>query len=260
MGNTFKKHYSSEMKQYLSKVIQWIKDFLRKKLRYQNEDLPYYISISAAILIFVIGLKVFVELTDELSENELENFDDQVTGLVLSFRSDTLTSFFEIVTDLGDRYAYVIITIALGTFFWFRFKNWKFMVQTVSVLVLASLSNIGLKQVINRARPTLEHLVEVNTLSFPSGHTMSAMAFYGFLVYLCLRYNIHNWLRIPLVIILCMLIVSIGLSRIYLGVHYPSDVAAGFMGGLIWVTLCAIILNTIELWRKKKGDRLTTVS
>jgi undecaprenyl-diphosphatase len=243
------------MKQYLIKLIQWLKKFLKGKLRYQNEDLPYYITILAAIILFGIGLKVFVELTDELTENELEDFDNQVTNRIIAFRTDSLTSYFEFITDLGDRYAYTIITLALAAFFWFRFKNWKFMAQTVGVLILASLSNIFLKQIINRTRPSLEHLIEVNTLSFPSGHSMSAMAFYGFLVYLCLRYNINNLLRIALVTLLCILILSIGFSRIYLGVHYPSDVAAGFMGGLIWVTLCAIILNTIELWRKKKGEK-----
>jgi undecaprenyl-diphosphatase len=246
------------MKQYLIKAIQWIKKFLKEKLRYHNEDLPYYIATIIAIIFFVIGLQVFVELTDELAENELADFDDQITNAVISFRSEGLTSFFEFVTHLGDRYAYIIITVALALFFWFRFQNWKFIIQTVSVLILASLSNIGLKQVINRARPTLEHLVYVNTLSFPSGHSMSAMAFYGFLIYLCLRYNVTLSLKIFLVVLLCLLIVSIGLSRIYLGVHYPSDVAAGFMGGLIWVTLCAIVLNVIELWRKKKGDKIET--
>lgn len=243
------------MKHYLKKIIQWIKTFLREKLHYHNEDLPYYIAIIVAIIFFAIGLKVFVELTDELAENELEGFDNTITNFVISFRSQGLTNFFEFVTHLGDRYAYTVITLALAGFFWLRFKNWKFIIQTISVLILASLSNIGLKQLINRARPTLDHLVYVNTLSFPSGHSMSAMAFYGFLVYLCLRYKVARWLKVSLVILLCVLILSIGLSRIYLGVHYPSDVAAGFMGGLIWVTLCAIILDTIELWRKKKGEK-----
>jgi undecaprenyl-diphosphatase len=119
------------------------------------------------------------------------------------------------------------------------------------VLMLATLSNIVLKKVINRARPSLEHLVSVNTLSYPSGHAMSAMAFYGFLIYLCIRYRMARWLRYLLVSVLVLLILSIGISRIYLGVHYPTDVAAGFIGGLIWVAFCTVLFSLIDLLRRR---------
>jgi membrane-associated phospholipid phosphatase len=241
------------MKKKLHAVIQSIRTFFRKKLDYKNEDLPYYVTILIAVLFFTIGLKVFIELTDELREDALKNFDDSITNYVLSFRSESLTSFLQFITNLGDRYAYIIITILLGGFLWFRYKSWKFTAQTVSVLLLATLSNIAIKHIINRARPVLEHLVVVNTLSFPSGHSMSAMAFYGFLVYLCATSEMKLWIKISVVMILISLILSIGFSRIYLGVHFPSDVVAGFMGGLIWVTLCAVIFNVIALWRKKRA-------
>jgi undecaprenyl-diphosphatase len=211
------------------------------------------------VIFFSTALKGFIELTDELAENDLGSFDDGISKFVQSFRNDTLTSFFTFITNLGDRNAYITITVVLGGFLWFRFKNWKFTVQTVSVLLLATLSNIAIKNLIHRARPLTEHLVDVNTLSYPSGHSMSAMAFYGFLVYLSLTSNMARLLKICLSTLLIILVCSIGLSRIYLGVHFPSDVAAGFMGGLIWVTLCAITFNVIELWRKKRTPgNLTT--
>jgi membrane-associated phospholipid phosphatase len=241
------------MKKKLHDVIQSIRTLFRKKLDYKNEDLPYYVTIFIAVLFFTIALKVFIELTDELREDELKNFDDSITNYVLSLRNESLTSFLQFVTNLGDRYAYIIITIFLGGFLWFRYKSWKFTAQIVSVLLLATFSNIAIKHIINRARPVLEHLVVVNTLSFPSGHSMSAMAFYGFLVYLCATSKMKLLVKIVVIIILVSLILSIGLSRIYLGVHFPSDVLAGFMGGLIWVTLCAVIFNVIALWRKKRA-------
>jgi undecaprenyl-diphosphatase len=241
------------MKKKLRAVIQWIRAFFREKLHYKNEDLPYYVTILIAVIFFTVGLKVFIELTDELREDELTNFDDSITNYVLTFRNQSLTSFFQFVTNLGDRYAYIIITILLGSFLWFRYQSWKFTAQTASVLLLATLSNIAIKHIINRARPVIEHLVMVNTLSFPSGHSMSAMAFYGFLVYLSATSKMKLGIKVLLVVVLVSLILSIGLSRIYLGVHFPSDVLAGFMGGLIWVTLCAVIFNVIALWRKKKA-------
>jgi membrane-associated phospholipid phosphatase len=153
---------------------------------------------------------------------------------------------------LGDRNTYLVIIALLAAYFWLRSRNWKITLQVSAVLVLSTLTNIALKRVINRSRPSLEHLVDVNTLSFPSGHSMSAMAFYGFLMYLTIIGRVNRWLKLLLAIVLMFLILSIGISRIYLGVHYPSDVAAGFFGGLIWVAFSAIVFNIIDLLRRKR--------
>lgn len=242
-----------EMKRLLERIIEWVKNFLRSKLHLRAYELPYYVTIGIALLLFIVAVRIFINLTDELYDNDLGEFDNTVASFVTSFRSDGLTSFFRIMTDLGDRVAYIIISVALAAYFFIRHKNWKFVVQTVAVLLLATATNILLKTVINRARPSHEHLVEVNTLSFPSGHSMSAIAFYGFLLYLCIVSKIPTAVKILLVTLLVLTIFSIGLSRIYLGVHYPSDVAAGFVGGLIWVTLCIVVFNLISMLRKRKN-------
>lgn len=244
------KHH--EMKNFLAAIINWIKKFLREKLHLRGEELPYYITIGIALILFGIGLNTFIELTDELAENELGNFDDVISSYVVSFRSEMLTPYFRFMTEVGDRYAYIVISIVLGAYLFFRHKNWKFMAQTITVLLLSTLTNILLKSVINRARPSHEHLVDVNTLSFPSGHSMSAMAFYGFLVYLTIVSKIPIVFKTFLVTLLVVIILSVGISRIYLGVHFPSDVAAGFIGGLIWVTFCIVVFNIISLLRKRK--------
>jgi membrane-associated phospholipid phosphatase len=246
------KIYPVRMKSFLAAVITWIKKFLREKLQLRSQELPYYFTIGIALILFVIGLKIFIELADELAENELGNFDETISSFVVSFRSDTLTPYFKFMTEMGDRIAYIVISVALGVYFFVRHKNWKFIAQTIIVLLLSTLTNILLKSVINRARPAHEHLVEVNTLSFPSGHSMSAMAFYGFLMYLTVVSKIPLPIKIILATLLVITILSIGISRIYLGVHFPSDVAAGFIGGLIWVTFCIVVFNIMSLLRKRK--------
>lgn len=241
------------MKALLINIIVWIRNFVKEKLHSQNEDLPYYITIFIALVLFIAGLNVFVELTDELAENELGLFDETITEFVLSFRQDSLTGFFEFMTDVGDKYAYLVISVLLGVYFFIRHRNWKFVGQTILVLMLSTLSNVVIKEFVNRARPTLEHLVTVNTLSYPSGHSMAAMAFYGFLIYLSFQVRMPPLIRGIVVTLLIFIILCVGVSRIYLGVHFPSDVAAGFMGGLIWVTFCVIVFNVIDLLRKRKN-------
>ena len=243
------------MKQTLVRVIQWVRDFIRKNFNSKNEDLAYYLTIAVSAVLFVIALNGFVELTDEIVENDLTAVDEAVGEYIVSYRSEALTAYFTFITDLGDRYAYIVTTVLLAVYFFLKKRSWKFIGQTTIVLLLASLSSIVLKRVLNRARPSLEHLVEVNTLSYPSGHSMSAMAFYGFLIFLCLRYRISGWLRFLLVTVLVFLILSIGVRRIYLGVHYPTDVAGGFVGGLIWVAFCAVVFSIFELLRKRQRSR-----
>jgi undecaprenyl-diphosphatase len=240
------------MKALLISIIVWIRNFVKEKLNSKNEHLPYYITIVVALVLFILALNIFVELTDELAENELGPFDDAVTEYVISFRQDSLTRFFEFMTHVGDRYAYIVISVALGAYFFIRHKSLKFIAQTVLVLMLSTFSNVVIKKFVNRARPTLEHLVTVNTLSYPSGHSMSAMAFYGFLIYLTFQVKMPRIIRAMLIPLLIFIILCVGISRIYLGVHFPSDVAAGFMGGLIWVAFCVIVFNVIDLLRKQK--------
>lgn len=240
------------MEALLKKIILAIRRFFKETLHYKSEDLPYYLTILVALLIFIAALNGFVELTEELAENSLGAFDTKVTNFVISFRRDWLTTFLVFITNVGTRSGYLIIIALLTLYFVVRHRSWKFIVQTVVVLLLSSLSNVALKEVINRARPTIEHLVTVYTLSYPSGHAMSAMGFYGFLIFLVMRYEMATLLRMVLVVLLAFMIFSIGISRIYLGVHYPSDVLAGFIGGLIWVALCAIIFDVADLYRKRK--------
>jgi membrane-associated phospholipid phosphatase len=244
------------IKQTLFQLVNWVRKFIREKFHSENEDLPYYVTILISGIVFIIGLNGFVELTEELAENELNSFDEGISAFIISFRNEWLTDYFTFATHLGDRNAYIVFTILLAGYYLIKHRSWKFIIQTTLVLMLASLSNMVLKKVINRARPSLEHLVSVNTLSYPSGHSMSAMAFYGFLIFLCMRYAMRRWVRTLFITILVLLILFTGISRIYLGVHYPSDVAAGFIGGLIWVAFCAVVFSLIDLLRKRGREKV----
>ena len=244
------------MKEFVNKFILYIRAFFRDRLHYQTEDLPYYITIILALVLFIIGLNAFVDLTQELAQNQLTNFDNKVTEFFVSRRTPFWTNYLVFATNVGTRTGYFIVAAILALIFFLLHRSWKFILQTTIVLLLASVSNVALKEVFNRARPTIEHMVTVYTLSYPSGHAMSAMGFYGFLIFLVVRYKMNFPLKVFLTVFLGALILSIGISRIYLGVHYPSDVLAGFIGRLIWVAFCAIIFDVIDLWRKRNQRRM----
>lgn len=243
------------MKNDLQQIFERFIGFFKSHLSRKNEDLPFYILIIIAIGVFVIGLNVFVELTDEILENSVQNYDNQITNYVLSYRSPTLNNFFRIVTELGDFYAYLVGTALVSIFLFLKFRHWKFILQLVAITILSALSNMALKRFIDRARPGIEHLVSVETLSYPSGHAMSAMAFYGFLTYLAFNIKMSKWLRGLLCIFFVTLILLIGLSRIYLGVHFPTDVAGGFIAGLIWLAFCIVLFNVASLYRRRKARK-----
>lgn len=238
------------MRKSLFDFIYKLRNILAQKFKQYNANLPYILTVTIALVIVIIGTNLFIELTDTLESETLSEWDAAVTEYVLSYRNPVLTKYFMFVTDVGDLYGYLIVlSIFFGVSF-FVFKHWKYVLQTTLVLALASVSNVILKRFIDRARPSIEHLVSVETLSYPSGHAMSAMAFYGFLIYLFTQFKMNNLLKFASITVLAILLISIGISRIYLGVHFPSDIAGGFIAGFIWVIFCILLFNIIELFKR----------
>ncbi len=238
------------MRETIREIIKRIKAFLSLHFHQKNPKLPYIITAIVALIVVIGSINGFIELTDELQEELLPRYDQAVTDYIISRRTPGLTTFFIFLTSVGDFYGYVILVMIASLISYFIFKKWRAVLQTILVLILASLSNVILKRFIDRARPGTEHLVPVETLSYPSGHAMSAMAFYGFVMYLVFHLKIRKFYKISIAFLLALIILGIGISRIYLGVHYPSDIAGGFIAGLFWVVFCILIFNLIEVFRK----------
>lgn len=230
----------------LFSLIQKLREYLGK----YDVTLPYFIAIVLALIIVVGGINLFIELTDTLKTEELTQYDDKITDYIISFRTPALTEYFTFVTRVGDLNGYIVVVVLSALISIVVFKKWKYILQIVLVLALSALSNLVLKRFINRARPEIEHLVTVETLSYPSGHAMAAMAFYGFLIYLFYKFKMNKFLKYTAIFITTILILSIGISRIYLGVHFPSDIAGGFIAGAIWVIFCIVLFNIIEVFRR----------
>ncbi len=151
--------------------------------------------------------------------------------------NDGLTPILKVITELGG----VAFTVLAGVLiFMFCKKNrWFITIDLVGV----TLVNQVIKHIIRRPRPNVLRLVEESGYSFPSGHSMVSMAFYGIIIYLVYKNVSNKYLKWILIILLSLLILSIGFSRIYVGVHYFTDVAGGFLLGLAYLIIYINIYN-----------------
>ena len=231
-------------------IIRHLRVFLAQSFNKESGRLAYIITAILALIMFVGGITLFIELTESVQSDAVATYDEQISTQVTSWRSPWLTEYFTVVTHVGDALGYVVVFVLCTLIFYLVFKDLKYVIQISTVLILALSSNLILKQIINRARPTAEHLVEVKTLSYPSGHAMMSMAFYGFLIYLVHYFKLSKTATWLLTILLTILILSIGMSRIYLGVHFPTDIAGGFIAGFIWVIFCAMVFQLIRLFKR----------
>ena len=151
--------------------------------------------------------------------------------------SDGITSVLKVITELGG-VAFIVLAGVL--IFMFCKKNrWFITIDLVGV----TLVNQVIKHIIRRPRPNVLRLVEESGYSFPSGHSMVSMAFYGIIIYLVYKNVTNKYLKWTLITLLSLLILSIGFSRIYVGVHYFTDVAGGFLLGLAYLIIYINIYN-----------------
>lgn len=172
-----------------------------------------------------------------------------------------LTPVVVFITLLGTQWALVPGGLALLAWFAFgqrhRWHSWRVPVVALGAIGL----NVLLKLTYQRPRPLLPHLVPAHGLSFPSGHAMVAAAFYGLLWWLARRHiRRQRVLRYAALLGLPLLALSIGLSRVYLHVHYASDVVAGFAAGLAWLLLALRVLGWLEKRAKRSLEPGSTLS
>lgn len=184
------------------------------------------LTISLLTSFFLIYIFVLVFLNET-------NFLD----LIYIKRTETMLKIFKLITKLGNWYTLIIIT--LGFLVFDGKKSFKY----ISInLATAALLNQGLKFLFQRPRPEL-NIIAAMGYSFPSGHSMVSMAFYGFLIYMLLKTNHSNKYKTIGSILLFMIILMIGFSRIYLGAHYVTDVLAGFALGIIYLVVFTFIIK-----------------
>lgn len=195
--------------------------------------------------LIIVGLALFSTIAILMHTGRLSDFDDAVTAAAVSSTPVAALRYFAIITHLGDSLTYTILCISAAVLMLF-YRQYLLAAIVVMAIGGNSLLNPGLKSVFERVRPLHEHgLVVASGWSFPSGHTSGAVVTYGVLAYLLIKLLPARWhaLCIALGVALAF---SIGSSRIFVQVHYFSDVVAGFISGTVWLTLCIAVSEFIS--------------
>ena len=204
-------------------------------------------------IIAFLCLIIVLMMLEDIFENEQLALDMFVYRLViLNLRTEPLTTFMEIITNLSSSYVLIAITIGI----WIFVKNKKVGWCVASNLVITVLLNQLLKYIIQRPRPDGYRLITESGYSFPSGHSMVSMAFYGLIIYLIWKMVKNKKIKYISCGILAILIPMIGFSRIYLGVHYASDVIGGFAISIVYLLLYTNITRSILQLKKEKKNNM----
>ncbi|GAB3227403.1 phosphatase PAP2 family protein [Hymenobacter seoulensis] len=206
-----------------------------------------------AITLFLgaLGVIAFLALGREVFDQDAATFDANAFRWSRQLLGAERQQWVEMVTFLASRNFITAAGLLLvGWFLFMRRHRWYSLL--IPVVALGSITlNVALKQVYNRPRPLLP-LTSATGLSFPSGHAMISASFYGLLMYLVWTHVRRPALRYPLVSVLALLILLIGLTRVYLRVHYATDVLAGFAAGVSWLLIAIPMLKHIEILVKKR--------
>ena len=216
-----------------------------------KENVIKFIKNNWRWMLLFICLIGFLALAEDVFHQEIMNGDivgyDIVSKL---FKFNISTPIAKFITNFGG----AIFIISLTTILFFVIKDKKIGISIIANLGIVTILNQIIKFIMQRPRPTEFRIIEETGYSFPSGHSMVSLAFYGYLVYLIYKYINNKHLKRTLIIILSVLICVIGVSRIYLGVHYTSDVLGGFLISFAYLIIYIELVNKFVL-EKNKDDR-----
>ncbi len=199
-------------------------------------------------LLFGSCICMFLLFAHQIGSKDPLWFDEYIYQALTTIMNERVTNVFKLLTRFGNLEAFVII--GLITFYLVHSRRNRLLI--VANLGIVFGCNVLLKMAFSRPRPLDIALIKESGFSFPSGHAMVSVAFYGFLIYLIFQSQQPKWRKIGASIVLGCIIIGVGISRIYLGVHYASDVIAGASLSLAYVILLTTFARKYD---NKKGKQ-----
>lgn len=196
-------------------------------------------------IILFLCLIIFLKLAEDVFGQEILKCDTLAYKYIVEkLRTDKLTTIMKIITKLGNAISIITLTILLVIFI----KNKKIGICITSNMIIITVLNVAIKNLMKRQRPEGFRIISETGYSFPSGHSMVSTAFYGLLIYFSCKNIKNKKLKYFVCTVLGFLIIAICISRIYLGVHYGSDVIAGFVLSIAYlIGFTAIFPKLLEM-------------
>jgi undecaprenyl-diphosphatase len=206
----------------------------------------YGTDLAVGMACCALSILAFLAIVDSLSEKgTLFHLDLTINAYVISVANPRLIGFLRTITHLGSIYLVVMVAVIVGIILVIRKNWWRLLALFLAVAIGQAVLNI-LKVAFQKPRPETEMFVF--SYSFPSGHVFSATVIYGFCIYLTFRFIRNATVKWIVSTLLAFLILLIGFSRIYLGVHWLSDTLAGYVTGFAWLLFCIFFAKIV-------GDR-----
>lgn len=213
----------------------------------------YGLDFTLAFLAIFSAMWIFLEIVDTaVTESELYYLDQQIQLFMSNLFSPTVTEYIVFITDIGGTRGTAIGVILVGIPLLLT-RRWWSLFGLVFTTGGGGLLLWGLKLIFQRARPT-EAAIDVGGYAFPSGHAFAATAFFGYLLYLTYRHFRHDVVRIGATIFCFVMIILIGTSRVFLNVHWLTDVMGGYLSGFAWLVTSILIVRHVE-WPHRNSPR-----
>ncbi|WP_303983427.1 phosphatase PAP2 family protein [Niallia circulans] len=207
-----------------------------------------YIGIMLAIILIFSGL--FYIIARHVKSSDIISFDETIIHFTQSFISEDLTIWVERITFLGSS-LFIAAAILVITVLLLWKKKYALVIFFISTNGFGALLNTLLKWFFKRERPDILPVIIEKGYSFPSGHSMGSLIFFSSCAYLCIHLLKSTGKKVLAYIIACFFILLIGTSRVYLGVHYPTDVVGGYSIGIAYSAVCILAFRLYEFKSKR---------
>lgn len=204
------------------------------------------------LAVFMTSLVAFVLITRRVFTVGSEEFDQAIFDYLEQYVNPTNNRIMKTITFFGTHEFLIPANLALIAWFLFVQKHKWYSIKIPAIAISSLLMMFGLKRLFGRERPPIPLLEEAKGLSYPSGHALMSMTFYGLIIYIIWHFIKNPSLKWSFISLLLLWIFLIGFSRIYLRVHYPTDVMAGFAMGFLWLVTSVWILKQLERYSRRK--------
>lgn len=212
------------------------------------------VEMLAILAVFFGSLYAFIIITRRIFFLRNEELDQKVFEAVKPYINDTNTAIMNFITFFGKHEFLIPANLLLIAYYAFVRKNRWYSIKIPTIAISSLLLMFGLKNFFARERPGNQLLEAAENFSFPSGHALMAVTFYGLIAYIVWHSVKNPKVKWTIIVLLIIWIILVGVSRIYLRRHYYSDVMAGFAMGFLWLVVSLKVIRQIEKWSKRNVD------